>query len=299
MIRAALLAAASLLLVAQSPAPAIADPGSVIAAAPAGDWRPVELENIIVFETARGRMVLELAPAFAPMHIKTIRQLVAEGRFDGGAITRVQDNYVVQWAARPRPADAPALPIPLPPLPAEYEMPEQGFVFTKLNFADPYAEAGFIDSWPAGRDPRTKTVWLAHCYGMVGVGREAPPDVGDGTELYAIIGHAPRHLDRNLAVVGRIIEGLDAHASLPRGTAALGVYASEAERTPVTRATLGTNLTDPPRFEVMDTDSASFARYKAARANRTGFFVRPAGGLDLCNVQVPVRRAAAAASSGN
>ncbi|GGI69655.1 hypothetical protein GCM10007973_03390 [Polymorphobacter multimanifer] len=177
MTRVALLAAASLLLTAQAPAPTpattITDPGSVLANAPADDWRPVDIENIVVFETTRGRMVLELAPAFAPMHIKAIRQFVAEGRFDGGAITRVQDNYVVQWAARPRPADAPALPIPLPPLPAEYEMPAQGFVFTRLEFADPYAEAGFIDGWPAGRDPRTKTVWLAHCYGMVGVGREA------------------------------------------------------------------------------------------------------------------------------
>jgi peptidylprolyl isomerase len=270
----------------------ISDPGGVIAAAPAGDWRPVALENIVVFETPLGRMVLELAPAFAPIHIKAIRQFVAEGRFDSGAITRVQDNYVIQWAARPRAADAPALPIPLPEMPPEYEQPEQGFVFTRLGFSDAYADAGFIDSWPAARDPETKTVWLAHCYGMVGVGRDAPPDVGDGTELYAVIGHAPRHLDRNLAVVGRIIEGLDAHTSLPRGTAALGVYATQGERTPITRAMLGSNLPEPPRFEVMDTASASFARYKAARANRTGFFVRPAGGLDLCNTQIPVRRMA-------
>lgn len=292
-----LLAAAAVLLSAQAPAPTgtILDPSSVIAAAPAADWRPVALENMVIFETANGRMVLELAPAFAPMHIKAIRQFVAEGRFDRGAITRVQDNYVIQWAARPSSANAnaPALPIPLPAMPPEYEQPDRGFVFTRLGFSDAYAEAGFINSWPAARDPETKTVWLAHCYGMVGVGRDAPPDVGDGTELYAVIGHAPRHLDRNIALVGRIIEGLDAHSSLPRGTAALGVYATEAERTPIVRAMLATNMPEPPRFEVMDTASASFARYKAARANRSGFFVRPAGRLDLCNTQIPVRRMAA------
>ncbi len=289
MIRPLLLAAASLLLTAQAPIPpaTISDPGSVIATAPDADWREIETENLIVFETARGRLVFELAPDFAPAHIAAVRSLVAQGRFDGGAITRVQDNYVIQWAARP--SEAAAVPEPLP---AEYERAAEGLIFTPLGFTDPYAEAGFINSWPAARDLKTKTVWLAHCYGMVGVGRDGPPDVGDGTELYAVIGHAPRHLDRNLAVIGRIVEGLDAHSSLPRGTDPLGVYATTAERTPITRAMLAANLPEPPRFQVMDTASASFVRYKAARANRTGFFVRPAAGLDLCNTQIPVRRMA-------
>lgn len=308
MIRPLLLAAASLLLAAQGPAPApaptaptvISDPGGVIATAPEADWREIDIKSLVIFETSRGRLVLELAPDFAPAHIAAVRRLVALGRFDGGAITRVQDNYVIQWAARPQTAAEAAAPTsadkfdPLSsPLPAEYERSAIGLIFTPLGFTDPYAEAGFIKSWPAARDLKSQTVWLAHCYGMVGVGRDGPPDVGDGTELYAVIGHAPRHLDRNLAVIGRIVEGLDAHSSLPRGTAELGVYATEAERTPIIRAMLATNLPEPPRFQIMDTASASFVRYKAARANRSGFFVRPAAGLDLCNTQIPIRRIAA------
>lgn len=286
------LAAAALFLAGQAPAPTspaptpptvISDPGGVIASAPATDWRDIAPEDLIVFETARGRFIIQLAPAFAPAHVAAVRALIAEGRFNGGAITRVQDNYVIQWAARPDPAARPA------PLPAEYDRPEAGLSFTPLGFADSYAEAGFIDSWPVARDRGQGKVWLAHCYAMVGVGREGPPDVGDGSELYAVIGHAPRHLDRNLAVIGRIISGIEAHASLPRGTDALGVYATEDERTPITRAYPATTMPAPPRFQVMDTASASFAAYKAARANRTGFFVRPASGLDLCNTQIPIR----------
>ncbi len=294
MIRPLLLGAAAALLMAQSPPPTppttISDPGGVIATAPDADWRPIAPENLILFNTARGRLILELAPDFAPAHIAALRAFVAEGRFTGGAITRVQDNYVVQWAARPTP-DAPRSAAPRSAgLPAEYERSAAGLSFTPLGFPDAYADGGFIDSWPVARDPAAQTVWLTHCYGMVGVGRESPPDTGDSTELYAVIGHAPRHLDRNLAVVGRIVEGLPDHASLPRGTSALGVYASEAERTAITSATLGTATANLPRFEVMKTASPSFARYKIARANRTGFFVRPAGGLDLCNVQIPIRQ---------
>jgi peptidylprolyl isomerase len=48
-----------------------------------------------------------------------------------------------------------------------------------------------------------------------------------------------------------------------------------------------------PAFEYMDTRSATFARYLHVRANRKDdFYIRPAGGVDLCNVNVPVRRKA-------
>ena len=56
------------------------------------------------------------------------------------------------------------------------------------------------------------------------------PQTGSGSELYAIIGHAPRHLDRNIAIVGRVIDGIEHLSSLPRGSGTLGFY--EANETP-------------------------------------------------------------------
>ena len=54
---------------------------------------------------------------------------------------------------------------------------------------------------------------------------------------------------------------------------------------------LGSELRDLPRYEYLSTESQSFARYAEARANRRdAFFVRPAGGADICNIPVPVRR---------
>ncbi len=269
-----------LLLAALLAAPTPAD---IVAAAPAAAWRAVAPENLLIMDTGAGTMAIELAPGFAPAHVEAIRDLVRAGRFDGGAIVRVQDNYVVQWAARPDPAAKPR------PLPAEYERSAAGLAITPLDAPDAYAEAGFADGWPVAQDRKTGTAWLAHCYGMVGVGRDNPPDTGDGSELYAVIGHGPRHLDRNIALVGRVIAGIEAHAALPRGSEAMGFYKGAAQQTPITRARLASTVADAPRFEVMKTGSASFADYKAARANRTGFFVRPAGASDLCNVVVPVR----------
>jgi peptidylprolyl isomerase len=134
-------------------------------------------------------------------------------------------------------------------------------------------------------------VWPVHCYGMVGVGRNLSPDTGSGAELYAVIGHAPRHLDRNIALVGRVIEGMEHLSSLPRGTGSLGFYESAKERVPIRSVRIGTAAKDLPAFEYLNSDSESFARYAEARANRRDpFFVQPAGGADICNIPVPVRR---------
>lgn len=134
-------------------------------------------------------------------------------------------------------------------------------------------------------------VWPTHCYGMVGVGRNLSPDTGTGAELYTVIGHAPRHLDRNIALVGRVIEGIEHLSSLPRGTGALGFYEKEEERVPILSVRLGNAAKDVPVFEYLGTESESFAAYADARANRRDpFFNVPAGGADICNIPVPVRR---------
>jgi peptidylprolyl isomerase len=129
---------------------------------------------------------------------------------------------------------------------------------------------------------------------MVGVGRDMPPNTGTGAELYTVIGHAPRHLDRNIALVGRVIEGMEYLSSLPRGHGPLGFYdlAQGDERTGIVAIRLGPEVAGLPAYEYLSTESESFARYADARANRRdAFFIRPAGGADICNIPVPVRRA--------
>ncbi len=154
---------------------------------------------------------------------------------------------------------------------------------------DSYAKVtAFWLGWPIANSPTRS--WPIHCYGMVGVGRDMPPDTGTGAELYTVIGQAPRHLDRNIALVGRVISGIENLSSLPRGTGDLGFYKTPAERTAITSIRLGNEVTDLPRYEYLSTESASFARYADARANRRdAFFIQPAGGADICNIPVPVR----------
>jgi len=141
--------------------------------------------------------------------------------------------------------------------------------------------------------PDAGATWPIHCYGAVGVGRNYSPDTGSGAELYTVIGHAPRHLDRNIAVVGRVIEGIEHLSSLPRGEGQLGFYEDASKRVPIASIRLASDFqaAEQPRFEYLSTEGATFAKYADARANRRDpFFIKPAGGADICNIPVPVRR---------
>jgi len=259
------------------------------------DWRRPDPESTLYMELASGRVVIELAPKVAPRHVANIKTLVRAHYFDGLAIVRVQDNYVVQWADpehhRPLP---PGVSMVAPELIAE---PGAEARFEALPDRDVYApEVGFLDGFPAGRDPRSHTVWLAHCYGMVGVGRDDPPE-SDGSEMYAVIGNAPRQLDRNVALVGRVLKGVELLSSLPRGSGEMGFYVPPESVVPILSMHVASDLPAAERtpLEVLRTDSPTFKAVLDQRRNRREdwFKYNPAH-IDLCNVPLPVRAIPAA-----
>ena len=109
-----------------------------------------------------------------------------------------------------------------------------------------------------------------------------------------VIGHSPRHLDRNITLVGRVIEGIEHLSTLPRGSGALGFYAEASQHTPIRSLRLASTLAEAerPRRERLRTDSPSFARLVEARRHRhEPWFIQPVGRIEACNVPVPVREA--------
>jgi peptidylprolyl isomerase len=293
--RTLLLLTAAALLIGAAPAKKLPTPNDIVASAPASAWKAIPPDDLMVIDLrSGGRVVVQLAPDFAPVHVANIKAL-ARGRYwDGATVYRVQDNYVAQWglndSGKPWPKDVVAKP------PAEYTRPLNGLRITPLGSPDPYAPgAGFADGWPVAYSTKAGWANLAHCYASVGVGRDLSPDTGTGGELYAVIGHGPRQLDRNIALVGRVVDGIDRFSTLPRGTEALGFYKDKAQYVPIASIRIASDMQagERPSYEYMDTASASFARYLVLRANRhDDFYIRPAGGVDLCNVQVPVRKRA-------
>ncbi len=271
----------------------------ILTAAPASDWRDLDPANTMVMDLPGGTVVIELAPLYAPQHVANIKTLVHEHYFDGTAVIRSHDNYVSQWGDPSEDVEG-SVPKPLgsakATLPPEFTAPISAKMpFTRLPDGDVYApQVGFSGGFPVARDPRAKTTWLTHCYGAVGVGRGLELDSGNGASLYAVIGHSPRHLDRNIAVVGRVVQGIEILSSLPRGTGPLGFYEDAKQYVPISSVRMESEVAPEKRLhlQVMRTDSASFAAVAEARRNRRDdFYVVPAGHIELCNVQIPVRTA--------
>ena len=274
--------------------PAMAD---IIAATKSSDWRPLAAENALYLELATGRIIIELAPGYAPKHVDNVKALAREHYWDGLAIIRSQDNYVVQWAdpAAEKPEQKRKIKNAKATLAAEFDRAiDSKLPFTRLTDGDVYArEVGFSDGFPVARDRRAGKTWLVHCYGAVGAGRDAATDSGGGTELYAVTGHSPRQLDRNVTLLGRVVQGMELLSSLPRGTGALGFYEKAEQYAPIKSLRLAMEVPEAERtpLEIMRTDTPAFLRLIESRRNRPeDWFHFQAGHIELCNVPIPVRR---------
>ena len=277
----------------QQKPPIMAD---VLAVSRPTDWRTLDPENTLYLEFTSGRVVIELAPAFAPNHVANVKALAREHYFDGLAIVRVQDNYVVQWADpnAEKPELARKIQRAHKTLPAEFDRAlDPKMPFTKLPDRDVYApEVGFSDGFPVARDRHTGKMWLVHRYGMVGAGRDNAPDSGGGAELYVVIGHAPRHLDRNVTLFGRVVLGMELLSALPRGTGELGFYEKPEQMIPIKSIRVAADVPEAERsdLEIMRTDTAAFRDLIESRRNRREeWYQVPAGRVEIGNVPVPSR----------
>lgn len=278
-----------------APPPPYRNPQQILDAAPDSDWRTLDPAHTLYMDLPGGRVVIELAPAFAPRHIDNIRTLAHEHFWDGLSVYRSQDNFVVQFGDAD--ADNARLARPLGgaerKLPAEFERDMQGLAFDPLPDSDGWApQVGFVDGFPAARDPAAGKAWLAHCYGTLGAGRDVAADSSIGAELYVVTGQSPRQLDRNITVVGRVVKGMELLSTLPRGPEPMGFYQSPSERMPIIRIALASDLPPEQRtpLQALRSDTQSFRDVVEARRNRRDdFYKRPAGHIDLCNVPLPVR----------
>ncbi len=128
-----------------------------------------------------------MAPVFAPQHVANIKTMAREHYFDGLAVIRSQDNWVVQWGdpdeKNPRPLKSAKAK-----LDGEFTVPlKNDTSFTRLPDRDGYAaQVGHSNGFPVGHDPKTGRAWLTHCYGMVGVARGNESDSGNGSSLYVL-----------------------------------------------------------------------------------------------------------------
>jgi peptidylprolyl isomerase len=273
---------------AAPPPPAPPLPSDAIAA----DWRAIPDDEVMVVTLAGNRtVVIRLAPRFAPAHVANVRKLAQAHWWDGTSVYRVQENWVTQWGDE---TEKKVLPDTVTPSPAaEFDIPAFDAA-QRLTRADAYSTGSGVtaDGWPVATDG--KAAWMPHCYGTVGVARDALPNTGSGSELFTPISGAARRLDRNYTIVGRIIEGMKYMSAMPRSDAAMGVYATAPERTGIVSVRLASEIpaAERPKFEYRSTDNARFAAYIKLREHPAPPTVG-LGGIDICDLPLATRRVGA------
>jgi len=269
-------------------------------------WNSLPRDNTVYMEIQEGTVVIQLNPDFAPETVERFKQLVADQFYSGMSFYRVIDGFVAQGGDesdldenRNTKTLKAEFEIDWPQQPANQEEAKNWvpMSWTPVQTDDMFAAfTGFIDGFPAARDDnKAGKVWLTHCPGMVAMARNEDPDSG-GTDFYFVIGQAPRYLDRNLTIFGRVVWGMDVVQRIKRGPAREnGIIEKDLERSWIKRMRLASSLEPEQRLDiyVADTNSEGFRKMLKERRDRESsqkFFVhKPPGVLDICQIQVPVR----------
>ena len=279
---------------ARSPAPTVA---SVLAATTAADWLPLDPENTLYVELPTGRVIIALAPTLAPRHVANVKALVREKYFDGLPIVRVVDNWLVEWhdAATDTAARRPIRSAKRT-LTAELDQPMAAVrPFVPLPDGDQFApEVGWSGLFPVARDPKSGRAWMTHCYGAFGSGRDNEIESSGGTDVYVVVGQAPRFLDRNDTMLGLVVDGMARLSTLPRGVGTDDPNLRPSQFVLIRSIRVAADVPPAERANVqtLRTDSRAFAAILDIHRNRAAsspWYKRSAGKVELCGEPVPVR----------
>jgi peptidylprolyl isomerase len=255
-------------------------------------WRTLSPENTLIMETESGRIIFELAQAFSPQHVKHIKELVRSNFYNGLSFYRVIDGFVVQGGDM---EGLRKIPLAQKTMKAEFERDlKKDLSFTLVQSPDLLAEqTGFVDGFAVGRSTSEKKEWLLTCPGVVNLARSEDPNSGT-TDFAIMIGQAPRHLDRNMSIWGRIIDGMEHLNLIKRGDKKQGgVIKDMTERSKIVKMTIAADLpkAEQPIIQIENTNTSEFKEKVANRRKRAAdfFFHKGNGNLDICYIKPDVK----------
>ena len=288
MIRPALIAALSIL----AAVPAMAQTPTPVAAAPS-EWRAVVPENLLVIDTTKGRILVELAPFAAPKHVERIRMLAQRGFYDGIVWHRVIDWFMAQTGDPLGTGDGQS---PYPDLEAEFTFRRDG-TMGFVPVARPMgAEVGFINSLPVQTQPDAAMAltgdgkvhgWGLYCPGVAGMARGDAND--SANSQFFFMRQSYPALEKRYTVWGTVVSGLDVVRAIKVGDGDNGAVTSDPDRMIRVRVAADLPEAERPMVQVLDPRSATFGTLiQSARQARGADF-------SICDIQLPVQVSGAAA----
>ncbi len=233
------------------------------AAPPPMEWKAIAPENLLVIETGKGKIYIELRPDLAPLNVARVRELSREGWYDGSLFYRVIDQFMAQGGARTTtgPYDSP-----------------------KRNVKGEFTVSGLPATveW-AGASPLRRlsdgTTFGRFCAGTASFAHYEDPDSANAQ--FFLMRQPADSLERTFTVWGRVVVGMDV-------VQALAVGEPPARPDVMTRVRVAADLPEGqrPTVEVVDTASAAFKTQVQAAREAANKAYRP---FSLCDVKIDAR----------
>lgn len=267
---------------ARAPRPAAFAAVALACVAGVSAQSPITLnpENVLVIDTTRGRLVVEMRPDIAPRAVERVKTLTRDRVYDGLLFHRVVPRFVAQ-TGNPNNRDGGSSSLPNLP-------PEFLFRFD-VNTADAIAtrssdgHTGLLGSVPfAGAVPGDSAraadglarAWGAYCPGVAGMGRQAARDSAN-SEIFFML-EADRRLDRDYTVWGRIVDGMPVLKALAAGV-------PPAAPDAMTRVRVLSDVAASEKFQVMLPPKAETLAAIAAARRRLG------ADFSICDIEIKAR----------
>ena len=286
MIRTFLIATAAVALAASAvaaapkakPAPAAAQPVGPATA----DWRTPNPDDLLVIETNKGRVIVELAPDVAPAHVVRIRELARAHFYDGQTFFRVVDRFMDQTGD---PTNTGTGGSDKPNLAAEFTFRRGAETPFVVAANQTVSEVGFVRSLPVTSQssmlmPMTAdgkvSAWALYCPGVAGMARDESPD-GANSQFFLMRDGYPS-LEKRYTAFGRVIAGQDVVRAIKVGEP----VAPPQDRMEQVRLLSDLPEASRPKVRVIDPAGAWFkAEIERVRATKGADF-------SACDVQMPV-----------
>lgn len=251
------------------------------------DWRMVAPENLLIIDTTKGRILVEMSPEVAPLHVARIRLLASQGFYDGLSWHRVIGWFMAQTGD---PLGTGEGQSPYPDLPGEFTFrrgPDSGF---SPVAAPSGALVGFIGSLPVQTQPdalMARTAdgrvhgWGLYCPGVAGMARDESPDTANSQ--FFLMREAYPALDKRYTVWGRVVSGLDVVRALKVGEDPSGIVPSDPDRMLRVRLASDLPVEVRPVVRVLDASSPIFrTTLDSVRGQRGADF-------SICDLDLPVQ----------
>lgn len=284
-IGAALLAAMLAGSAVAQDAAGIADEQDPTEAIAAGDWRSVAPDNLLVIDTNKGRILVEMTPEAAPGHVSRLRLLAKAGFYDGIPWHRVIDGFMAQTGDPLGTGEGQSW---YPDLEAEFTFRRDAQTPFAPVAAPAGALIGFMQSLPVQTQPdavmattadRKVHAWGLYCPGVAGMARDDAPD--SANSQFFLMRQPYPALEKRYTIWGRVVSGLDVVRALKFSPNPDGIV-TDPDR--MTRVRVAGDLAqgERPSVRVLSTDSARFRTL----VERT----RAARGADFsaCDIDLPV-----------